>query len=450
MNRYDACFKLQVAKQACKTSTSVKAVARRHGLDFSTVRRWAATYRLHGWRGFHRKARSYDLAFKLEVLEKMRQEGMSAREATTYFQIGSAGAVAQWQQRYADGGAQALSPPPLPPPKPMKKTRSSKPAQDMSRDELLKEVAYLRAETAYPKKTRCLDPARAGGAACKAHAVQGLRQTHALPLLLEAAELSRSTFYYQIHALAHPDEGEAELREHIRAIYDDSQGRYGYRRVTLELANQGKTINHKRVQRLMAALGLHSRVRIKRYCAFKGAANVVVPNALNRQFEAQMPNQKWVTDVTEFKVRGMKLYLSPIMDLYNGEIVAYQMKRRPVLDLVGQMLDQAIKQLPPDARPMVHSDQGWHYQHENYRQTLEKHSLQQSMSRRGNCLDNAAMESFFGTLKSEFFYLNSFDSIEHLEAGLVEYIRYYNEDRIKLKLKGMSPVTYREQARLAV
>lgn len=277
-----------------------------------------------------------------------------------------------------------------------------------------------------------------------------MRQTHALSLLLEAAELSRSTFYYQIHALAHPDEGEAELREHIRAIYDDSQGRYGYRRVTLELANQGKTINHKRVQRLMAALGLHSRVRIKRYRAFKGAANVVVPNALNRQFEAQMPNQKWVTDVTEFKVRGMKLYLSPIMDLYNGEIVAYQMNRRPVLDLVGQMLDQAIKQLPPNARPMVHSDQGWHYQHENYRQTLEKHSLQQSMSRRGNCLDNAAMESFFGTLKSEFFYLNSFDSIDHLEAGLVEYIRYYNEDRIRLKLKGLSPVTYREQARLAV
>jgi putative transposase len=148
-------------------------------------------------------------------------------------------------------------------------------------------------------------------------------------------------------------------------------------------------------------------------------------------------------------VQGMKLYLSPIMDLYNGEIVAYQMKRRPVFDLVGQMLDQAIKKLPPEDRPMIHSDQGWHYQHENYRRTLEKHSLKQSMSRRGNCLDNAAMESFFGTLKSEFFYLKTFDSIEGLEAGLVKYIRYYNEDRIRLKLKGLSPVKYREQAALA-
>ncbi|WVL55504.2 IS3 family transposase [Xanthomonas nasturtii] len=450
MNRYDARFKLQVAKEACKTSISLKAVARSYGLDFSTVRRWAATYRLHGWRGFDRKPRSYDVPFKLEVLEKMRQEGMSAREATSYFQIGSAGAVAQWQRLYADGGAQALAPPPLPPHKPMKKTSSSKPAEDMSRDELLKEVAYLRAETAYPKKTRCLDPARAGGAAYKAHAVQGLRQTHALPLLLEAAELSRSTFYYQMHALAHPDQGEVALCERIRAIYDEHQGRYGYRRITLELANQGEAINHKRVQRLMAALGLQSRVRIKRYRAFRGAANVIVPNVLDRQFEAAMPNQKWVTDVTEFKVQGMKLYLSPIMDLYNGEIVAYQMKRRPVLDLVGQMLDQAIKKLSPDARPMIHSDQGWHYQHENYRHKLANHSLKQSMSRRGNCLDNAAMESFFGTLKSEFFYLNSFDSIERLEAGLVEYIRYYNEDRIKLKLNGLSPVKYRQQAELAV
>lgn len=156
MNTYDARFKLLVAKEACATSTSVKAVARRHNLDFSTVRRWVATYRQHGWRGFHRKARSYDLPFKLAVLDKMSREGMSGREARTYFQIGDAGAVGRWQRLYADGGAQALEPPPSPPRRPMKKTRSSKPAEDMSRDELLKEVAYLRAETAYLKKLDAL------------------------------------------------------------------------------------------------------------------------------------------------------------------------------------------------------------------------------------------------------------------------------------------------------
>ena len=156
MNKYGARFKLQVAKEACKTSTSVKAIARRHGLEFSTVRRWVATYRLHGWRGFHRQARFYDLPFKLAVLEKMSQDGMSGREATTYFQIGDAGAVGRWQRLYAQGGAQALAPPPPLPRKPMKKTRSSKPPEEMSRDELLKEVAYLRAETDYLKKLDAL------------------------------------------------------------------------------------------------------------------------------------------------------------------------------------------------------------------------------------------------------------------------------------------------------
>lgn len=167
MNRYEVCFKLQVAKEACNPSTSVKAVARRHGLEFSTVRRWAATYRLHGRQGFERKPRSYDLKFKLAVLKKMSQDGMSAREATTFLQIGDAGAVGLWRRLYAEGGAQALAPPPLPPQKPMKKTRSSKPAEDMSRDELLKEVAYLRAETAYLKKLDALIQSKKEAAAKK-------------------------------------------------------------------------------------------------------------------------------------------------------------------------------------------------------------------------------------------------------------------------------------------
>jgi putative transposase len=270
-----------------------------------------------------------------------------------------------------------------------------------------------------------------------------------LPLLLKAAGLSRSTYYYQVHALANPDEGKAELRERIRATYHRHQGRYGYRRVRLELCREGLIVNHKAVQRLMVEMGLKSKVRVKRYRAYKGASNVVVPNEMNRDFQAERPNQKWVTDVTEFKINGTKLYLSPIMDLYNGEIVAYQTSRRPAFDLVRQMLDQALRGLSPGDRPMLHSDQGWQYQHESYRNILSTHSVSQSMSRRGNCLDNAAIESFFGTLKSEFFYLNSFNSVESLEAGLAEYIRYYNHERIKLKLNGLSPVGYRTQEQKA-
>lgn len=155
--RYDPKFKLKVAKEAARTSTSVKAIARGHGLDFSTLRRWVATYRQHGEDGFHLKARRYDLKFKLSVLEKARQDGMSNREATTYFQIGAAGAVAEWKRLYAQGGPQALIPPDeVSPRKPMKKPSKPKRDEDLSRDELLKEVAYLRAETAYLKKLDAL------------------------------------------------------------------------------------------------------------------------------------------------------------------------------------------------------------------------------------------------------------------------------------------------------
>lgn len=198
----------------------------------------------------------------------------------------------------------------------------------------------------------------------------------------------------------------------------------------------------------MRILGLKSLVRPKKYRSYRRAGHANVPNVLDRQFHADLPNQKWVTDVTEFNVRGEKLYLSPVLDLYNGEIVAYEMQKRPLYALVGNMLQKALAKLKEDESPLLHSDQGWHYQMAVYGRKLAARGLTQSMSRKGNCLDNAAMESFFGTLKSEFFYLNKFESIEQLEEGVRQYIHYYNHERIKTKLKGLSPVQYRTQPSL--
>lgn len=271
-----------------------------------------------------------------------------------------------------------------------------------------------------------------------------LRQGHALARLLKAASLSRSTFYYQVKAQQAEDQ-HAGLKAHIRALYERHKGRYGYRRITAALRQTGATVNHKTVQRLMQALGLKSLVRPKKYRSYRGQqANV--PNLLDRQFQAKRPNQKWVTDVTEFNIRGEKLYLSPVLDLYNGEIVSYAMQQRPHFSLVGNMLKKAMDKLTGKDAPLLHSDQGWQYQMPAYRRQLAQRGLTQSMSRKGNCLDNAAMESFFGTLKSEFFYLNRFESIEQLQAGIRQYIHYYNHDRIRTKLKGLSPVQYRIQA----
>jgi putative transposase len=266
-----------------------------------------------------------------------------------------------------------------------------------------------------------------------------------LPALLKAASLSRSTYYYQAKALEAGDKY-ASLKASIQAAYERHKGRYGYRRITAQLRQAGQVVNHKTVQRLMNVMGLKSLVRPKKYRSYRGEC-ASSPNLLDRQFKAARPNQKWVTDVTEFNVRGDKLYLSPVMDLYNGEIVAYEMQERPLYSLVGRMLKKALAKLRgPGDRPLLHSDQGWQYQMHAYRQKLVERGLTQSMSRKGNCLDNAAMESFFGTLKSEFFHLNKFASVEELRSGLRRYIHYYNHQRIKLKLKGLSPVQYRTQA----
>ena len=278
----------------------------------------------------------------------------------------------------------------------------------------------------------------------KAQAVTGLRPQYPLAALLKASGLARSTYYYQARQAQAADK-HAELKGRIGAVYAHHKGRYGYRRITATLRQAGQCVNHKTVQKLMQVLGLKSLVRPKKYRSYRGGPALMAPNLLARQFVADRPNQKWVTDVTEFNVRGQKLYLSPVMDLYNGEILAYETSRRPMFKLVGAMLKKALARLSPTDRPVLHSDQGWQYQQFNYRQMLEARSITQSMSRKGNCLDNAAMESFFGTLKAEFFHLNRFDNIDQLEAGIRRYIRYYNHDRIKLS-KGLSPVQYRTQA----
>lgn len=272
-----------------------------------------------------------------------------------------------------------------------------------------------------------------------------LRQKHSLNLLLGIAQLSRSTFYYHL-AKQRVVDPLTTLKAKIQALYHRHKGRYGYRRITAALRHLGEVVNHKKVQRLMQQLGLKSIVRVKKYRSYRGQEGRIAPHLLQRQFDASGPNQKWVTDVTEFKVAGEKLYLSPMMDLYNGEIVAHEMSLRPALRFVTQMVEKAKKGLKKEDKPLVHSDQGWHYQNRAYQTLLIERGLTQSMSRRGNCLDNAVIESFFGTLKSELFHLQKWQSVEQLKKAIDEYIYYYNHERIKLKLKGLSLVQYRIQS----
>ena len=257
--------------------------------------------------------------------------------------------------------------------------------------------------------------------------------------------MHRSTYYYWLKILKKEDKYK-EIKEKIKSIFVENKGLYGYRRITDELHNRGIKINHKTVQRLMKILGLKSIVRPKRrYSSYKGEIGKIADNLLKRNFKAEKPNQKWATDVTEFKVCDEKLYFSPIIDLFNGEIVSYNLSKRPTFAQVMDMLKKAFAKIPDNTNLILHSDQGWQYQMKQYQNILKEKGIRQSMSRKGNCLDNACAENFFGLLKSELFYLKEkeYKNIEELEKEIIEYIDYYNNKIIKGKLKGMSPVQYR-------
>ena len=275
--------------------------------------------------------------------------------------------------------------------------------------------------------------------------VQKLRQQHSLEILLSIAQLPRATFYYHLKKSDQADKYK-EAKDAITAIYYENKGRYGYRRITAELHNRNTPLNHKTVQRLMRELGLVCRVRMKKYRSYKGEVGKIAPNLLNRDFNANRPNEKWVTDVTEFNLFGEKLYLSPILDLHSSDLVCYTISDRPVLSMVTTMLGKAFETLPDNTNLILHSDQGWQYQHKQYQRMLARKGIRQSMSRKGNCLDNAVMENFFGLLKSELLYLQEFESMEHFKQELIEYLEYYNNHRIKAKLKGLPPAIHRLQA----
>lgn len=242
------------------------------------------------------------------------------------------------------------------------------------------------------------------------------------------------------------------IKEEIKSIFYENKERYGYRRITLELKNRGYKINHKTVARLMRLMRLKSIQRPKRrYNSYQGTIGKIADNLLKRDFKANKPNEKWVTDVTEFKVNNDKLYLSPIVDLFNGEIISFNLSRHPVFAQVVDMLEKAFSKIPDNTNLILHSDQGWQYQMKQYQYLLKQKGIRQSMSRKANCLDNACAENFFGILKSELYYIKEkeYKNIEELEKDIIEYIDYYNNKRIKGKLKGMSPIQYRVHSQVA-
>ncbi|VSR20836.1 IS3-Spn1, transposase [Streptococcus pneumoniae] len=270
-----------------------------------------------------------------------------------------------------------------------------------------------------------------------------------LDLLLKAIKLARSTYYYHLKQLDKPDKDQ-ELKAEIQSIFIEHKGNYAYRCIHLELRNRAYLVNHKRVQGLIKVLNLQAKMRQKRkYSSHKGDVGKKAENLIQGQFEGSKAMEKCYTDVTEFAIPAstQKLYLSPVLDGFNSEIIAYNLSTSPNLEQVKSMLEQAFTEKHYE-NTILHSDQGWQYRHDSYHRFLESKGVQASMSRKGNSPDNGMMESFFGILKSEMFYgyEKSFQSLKQLEQAIVDYIDYYNNKRIKIKLKGLSPVQYRTKS----
>ena len=314
--------------------------------------------------------------------------------------------------------------------------------------ELQNEILLLEAKAEYLNKLNSLIEIKKVQKSDKINIIIELRKKYPLKILLEITNIKRSTYYFHLKK-KDMDLKNRDIINKIKEIFYENKRRYGYRRITLELRKQGFIVNHKKVLRLMRKLNLQSILykRNKKYSSYRGIIGKTPDNYIERNFEANKPNEKWFIDITEFKLKGKKLYLSIILDAHGRYVISYNISLHPNFSQVKDMLEKALKNNSSIENLILHSDAGWQYQKDFYIKKLEEKNILQSMSGLGNVLDNGLIENFFGIMKSEMFYgqENNYKDIEELKVAIDEYINYYNNKRIKIKLKGLTPAEYRNQ-----
>ncbi|MDT3816463.1 IS3-like element IS1397 family transposase [Escherichia coli] len=437
--------KLAAVNHYLAGQAGIISTAKLFQLSHTSLSHWINLFLLHGPRALDcRHKRSYSPEDKLCVVLYALGHSESLPRVAARFNIPSHNTVKNWIKGYRKSGNEAF----IRRRKEKSMTRSDDTHENeanMTPEEMKNELRYLRAENAYLKAMQeHLLEKKPPGAGEKTKVIRSLRCGHCQSDLLKAAGLARSTLYYQL-SLQKAKDKYADVKQLIASIFHEHRGCYGYRRIHCELQKRGLKFSGKTVRKLMQQLGLKSPVRLKKYRSYRGNMGLAAENILQRQFKAEAPCEKWVTDITEFRAGGQKLYLSPILDLFNGEIVAWETACRPTEELVKRMLNKGLESLAEGEKPLLHSDQGWHYRIKSYQSALADRGLVQSMSRKGNCLDNAVMENFFGHLKEEMYYRRDYRNVEELENAVNEYITYWNQKRIKLSLGGLSPVEYRTE-----
>jgi len=435
---------------------SPRQLAKENGIDYHVVYYIIQLMECHGEEIVkHRKNRYYSPEFKEKAIKRVLSGRESIHVVSVELGLPNQGTLPAWIKSYRENGYTVIE---------RKRGRhGKKETEDNRRVRSRTESLEGREPEAYHrerilKKIRCLGYGKRKVRKEEIAAViTELRQelNCSLKFILETIndnkelqQISRSDYYY-VMSKKDKDLKNDSLMNRIIEIYYRHKGRYGYRRIHLQLLREGICINRKKVQRLMRRMGLLGIRRNKRrYSSYQGTIGKVADNIIERNFFADKPNQKWYTDITEFNLRGEKVYLSPILDGYAGDIVSYNISRRPDFSQINDMLNKAFRDNLDTQELIFHSDQGWQYQHYGYQKILSEHGITQSMSRKGNSLDNGLMENFFGLLKTEMFYDHeqSYKNTDELIKAIDEYIHYYNYERIKTRLKGLTPIEYRNQA----
>ncbi len=280
----------------------------------------------------------------------------------------------------------------------------------------------------------------------KAIIANALRHRYPLHLILRVLQMAKSSYFYYLSVMERGDKY-LDMRQQIREIFTKSHSTYGYRRIHIAMRNEGVRISEKVVRRLMKEEGLVViRKKKAKFNAYKGEAMPSARNLLKRDFHAQKPNEKWVTDITEFAIPAGKIYLSPIIDCFDGMPVSWSIGTNPNAKLANAMLRNAVSSLNNKEQPIIHSDRGGHYRWPGWIKIAEKAGLIRSMSRKACPPDNAACEGFFGLVKNEMFHGRSWTNVsrEEFMEILDRYLYWFVNDRIKISLGGLSPVKYRE------
>jgi len=425
-----------------------KSAAKALSVPRNTVRQWLYVYRSFGSEvllSMDGKQTRYTYEQKVAAASAVVDGGMGKQDAMKAFGVMSLAPLKRWCALYREGGAEALRP------KPKGRPRGSgpKPRGRTREQELEERCRRLETEVAYLKKIAC--PGREGRdlTRAKVEAVSALRaEGYELGRLLECAGMARSSYYY---ALSHPARPtRPELRDAVAEIFSRTANGCGHRQVAMCLrAELGARIAYKTVLKMMREMGVRCGIRREtdyhRYNSYRGVVGETFENVIGRDFAADGPWQKMGTDVTEFKQPWGKAYFAPVYDFGSKEIVAWSTSTSPNMAQQAELLDQLLAKMPEGATPVLHSDMGWQYQHAAWCGRLKDAGIVQSMSRKGNCIDNGATEQVFGHMKDEFFRGRTWPDFESFKADLDAYVAHWNTRRRQVKLKGLTPEEFRNQ-----